>query len=68
MNEIPFFKDQMFWAMRNKGLIDPEVIDEYIARDGYFGAAKAYCRGKDIGFKRSRRSRFFNRIKMGVCQ
>ncbi|MGD9045655.1 MAG: NADH-quinone oxidoreductase subunit NuoF [Desulfobacterales bacterium] len=41
MDEIPFFKDQMFWAMRNKGLIDPEVIDEYIARDGYFGAAKA---------------------------
>ena len=41
MNEIPFFKDQMFWAMRNKGLIDPEVIDEYIARDGYFGVAKA---------------------------
>jgi len=41
MNEIPFFKDQMFWAMRNKGVIDPEVIDEYIARDGYFGAAKA---------------------------
>jgi len=27
--------------MRNKGLIDPEVIDEYIARDGYFGVAKA---------------------------
>ena len=31
----------MFWVMRNKGIIDPEVIDEYIARDGYFGAAKA---------------------------
>jgi len=41
MNEIPFFKDQQFWVMRNKGVIDPEVIDEYIARDGYFGAAKA---------------------------
>jgi NADH:ubiquinone oxidoreductase subunit F (NADH-binding)/(2Fe-2S) ferredoxin/Pyruvate/2-oxoacid:ferredoxin oxidoreductase delta subunit len=41
MNEIPFFKHQLFWAMRNKGIIDPEVIDEYIARDGYFGAAKA---------------------------
>jgi NADH:ubiquinone oxidoreductase subunit F (NADH-binding)/(2Fe-2S) ferredoxin/NAD-dependent dihydropyrimidine dehydrogenase PreA subunit len=41
MNEIPFFKHQLFWAMRNKGVIDPEVIDEYIARDGYFGAAKA---------------------------
>jgi NADH:ubiquinone oxidoreductase subunit F (NADH-binding)/(2Fe-2S) ferredoxin/NAD-dependent dihydropyrimidine dehydrogenase PreA subunit len=41
MAEIPFFKSQVFWAMRNKGVIDPEVIDEYIARDGYFGAAKA---------------------------
>ncbi|HEY6000540.1 MAG TPA: NADH-quinone oxidoreductase subunit NuoF [bacterium] len=37
----PFFKDQLFWVMRNKGLIDPESIDEYIARDGYFGLAKA---------------------------
>jgi NADH:ubiquinone oxidoreductase subunit F (NADH-binding)/(2Fe-2S) ferredoxin/NAD-dependent dihydropyrimidine dehydrogenase PreA subunit len=41
MNEIPFFKHQLFRVMRNKGAIDPEVIDEYIARDGYFGAAKA---------------------------
>jgi NADH:ubiquinone oxidoreductase subunit F (NADH-binding) len=28
-------------ALRNKGLIDPESIDEYIARDGYQGAGKA---------------------------
>jgi NADH-quinone oxidoreductase subunit F/NAD(P)H dehydrogenase (quinone)/NADP-reducing hydrogenase subunit HndC len=41
MNDIPFFAHQMFWVMRNKGLIDPEVIDEYIARDGYFAVAKA---------------------------
>jgi len=41
MDQIPFFAHQMFWVMRNKGAIDPEVIDEYIARDGYFGAAKA---------------------------
>ncbi|MDY0374223.1 MAG: NADH-quinone oxidoreductase subunit NuoF [Desulfobacterium sp.] len=41
MDDIPFFASQMFRAMRNKGLIDPEVIDEYIARDGYFGLAKA---------------------------
>jgi NADH-quinone oxidoreductase subunit F/NAD(P)H dehydrogenase (quinone)/NADP-reducing hydrogenase subunit HndC len=41
MNQIPFFSHQMFWVMRNKGIIDPEVIDEYIGRDGYFGAAKA---------------------------
>jgi NADH-quinone oxidoreductase subunit F/NAD(P)H dehydrogenase (quinone)/NADP-reducing hydrogenase subunit HndC len=41
MDRIPFFANQMFWVMRNKGVIDPEKIDEYIARDGYFGAAKA---------------------------
>jgi NADH:ubiquinone oxidoreductase subunit F (NADH-binding)/(2Fe-2S) ferredoxin/Pyruvate/2-oxoacid:ferredoxin oxidoreductase delta subunit len=41
MAQIPFFANQMFWVMRNKGIIDPELIDEYIARDGYFGAAKA---------------------------
>jgi NADH-quinone oxidoreductase subunit F/NAD(P)H dehydrogenase (quinone)/NADP-reducing hydrogenase subunit HndC len=41
MEQIPFFANQMFWVMRNKGAIDPEEIDEYIARDGYFGAAKA---------------------------
>jgi NADH-quinone oxidoreductase subunit F/NAD(P)H dehydrogenase (quinone)/NADP-reducing hydrogenase subunit HndC len=41
MMEIPFFAHQMFWAMRNKGAIDPEEIDEYIARDGYFAVGKA---------------------------
>ncbi len=41
MNDIPFFSNQVYRAMRNKGVIDPEVIDEYIAREGYFGAAKA---------------------------
>jgi len=41
MMDIPFFAHQQFWVMRNKGIIDPEIIDEYIARDGYFAAAKA---------------------------
>ena len=41
MDGIPFFSHQMYWVMRNKGVLDTEVIDEYIARDGYFGAAKA---------------------------
>ncbi len=41
MDDIPFFTHQEFRVMRNKGMIDPEIIDEYIARDGYFGAAKA---------------------------
>jgi len=41
MKEIPFFAHQQFVVMRNKGAIDPEAIDEYIARDGYFALAKA---------------------------
>jgi NADH:ubiquinone oxidoreductase subunit F (NADH-binding)/(2Fe-2S) ferredoxin/NAD-dependent dihydropyrimidine dehydrogenase PreA subunit len=40
-DEIPFFAHQMPRALRNKGLIDPEIIDDYIARDGYQAAAKA---------------------------
>jgi NADH:ubiquinone oxidoreductase subunit F (NADH-binding)/(2Fe-2S) ferredoxin len=38
---IPFFAHQMPRALRNKGLINPELIEDYIARDGYRGAAKA---------------------------
>ncbi len=41
MDEIPFFKYQTTWALRNKGLIDPEKMEEYIAREGYLAAAKA---------------------------
>jgi len=41
MSEIPFFKHQVLRVLRNKGLIDPESIEEYIARDGYLAAAKA---------------------------
>jgi NADH:ubiquinone oxidoreductase subunit F (NADH-binding) len=41
MKEIPFFNLQVLRALRNKGMIDPEKIEEYIARDGYQAAAKA---------------------------
>jgi NADH-quinone oxidoreductase subunit F len=41
MQEIPFFGKQMLIALKNRGLIDAEKIDEYIARDGYMAAAKA---------------------------
>ncbi len=41
MSDIPFFGKQMLIALRNRGLIDPENIDEYIARDGYKGFTKA---------------------------
>jgi NADH:ubiquinone oxidoreductase subunit F (NADH-binding)/(2Fe-2S) ferredoxin len=41
MRDIPFFNLQVLRALRNKGMVDPEKIDEYIARDGYQAAAKA---------------------------
>ena len=36
-----FYKDQLRMALRNCGKIDPENIDEYIAREGYEALAKA---------------------------
>ncbi|KAF0117954.1 MAG: NADH-quinone oxidoreductase subunit F, partial [bacterium] len=41
MHEIPFFALQDLRVLRNRGRIDPESIDEAIARDGYAGMAKA---------------------------
>ncbi|MDD2393697.1 MAG: NADH-quinone oxidoreductase subunit NuoF [Eubacteriales bacterium] len=41
VEETSFFKKQRRIALRNCGLIDPENIEEYIARDGYQGLAKA---------------------------
>ena len=41
INEIGFFKKQQLIALANRGIIDPENIDEYIAREGYQALAKA---------------------------
>jgi NADP-reducing hydrogenase subunit HndC len=35
-----FYKKQLRIALRNCGLIDPENVDEYIARDGYMALGK----------------------------
>ncbi len=40
LRDIPFFKKQTLTVLRNKGLIDPERIDDYIARDGYTALEK----------------------------
>ncbi|MCH5156666.1 MAG: NADH-quinone oxidoreductase subunit NuoF [Clostridiales bacterium] len=40
-NEIESYCRQLRHALRNCGVIDPENIDEYIARDGYFALYKA---------------------------
>jgi NADP-reducing hydrogenase subunit HndC len=41
MSDIEFFKHQQLIVLRNRGRIDPENIDEYIAYDGYTALAKA---------------------------
>jgi len=46
MSEIGFFGKQRLLALRNRGLIDPELIDEYIARDGYKALAKCLTQMK----------------------
>ncbi|HOX24239.1 MAG TPA: NAD(P)H-dependent oxidoreductase subunit E [Candidatus Krumholzibacteria bacterium] len=40
MRDIAFFSKQQLIALRNKGLIDPENIDHYIARGGYEALAR----------------------------
>ncbi len=40
LNEVDFYKKQMRVALRNCGVINPEVIDEYIAFDGYKALGK----------------------------
>ena len=41
MSDIEFFKHQLLVVLRNRGRIDPEKIEEYIAYDGYQAMAKA---------------------------
>ena len=42
LGDIPFFKKQMLLVLRNKGVIDPEKITEYLARDGYTALEKVF--------------------------
>jgi len=41
LDNVGFFNRQVRIALRNCGVINPEVIDEYIAKDGYAALAKA---------------------------
>ena len=40
LEDIEFYQKQVRIVLRNCGVIDPEKIDEYIARDGYAALAK----------------------------
>ena len=77
MQEIPFFALQELRVLRNRGLIDPEKIEEYIARDGYTGMAKALTEMTpeqivkeilDSGLRGPRRRRFPHGTEMEVCR
>lgn len=50
-SEIPFYARQVKRVLRNCGVIDPESIEEYIARDGYFALAKALEMGPEAIIK-----------------
>ena len=41
LSDIPFFANQRPVSLRNKGIINPESMNDYIAREGYLGAARA---------------------------
>ncbi len=41
LNEVEFFKHQRLIVLKNRGLIDPEKTDEYIALGGYEALARA---------------------------
>jgi len=41
LKDIPFFSKQKLVVLRNRGAIDPERIDDYIAVDGYVALVKA---------------------------
>jgi NADP-reducing hydrogenase subunit HndC len=41
LSDIPFFKKQVLVVLKNKGIIDPERIRDYVARDGYVALEKA---------------------------
>ncbi|UCH10589.1 MAG: 4Fe-4S binding protein [Fidelibacterota bacterium] len=40
LSDIPFFRKQLLVVLRNKGIIDPEKIEDYVARDGYTALEK----------------------------
>jgi NADH:ubiquinone oxidoreductase subunit F (NADH-binding)/Pyruvate/2-oxoacid:ferredoxin oxidoreductase delta subunit/(2Fe-2S) ferredoxin len=41
LEEIPFYRNQIKIALRNCGYMDPDSIEEYIARYGYFALIRA---------------------------
>jgi NADH:ubiquinone oxidoreductase subunit F (NADH-binding)/Pyruvate/2-oxoacid:ferredoxin oxidoreductase delta subunit/(2Fe-2S) ferredoxin len=46
LEDVPFYKNQVKVALRNCGYIDPDSIEEYIAKKGYLAFINALNNGK----------------------
>jgi len=75
--DIPFYGKQIRIALRNCGFIDPENIEEYIARDGYRALAQALTEMtpdevitemKDSGLRGRGGAGFLTGLKWEFCQ
>ena len=50
IHEHPFFAPQTRWVLKNCGLVNPDSIDEYIARGGYSGLSKTLLEKTPLEF------------------
>jgi NADH-quinone oxidoreductase subunit F len=49
--DLPMLKPQVRIILRNCGMIDPEDIDHYLAKDGYSGFMRALTEGPDAAIR-----------------
>ena len=76
LTDIDFFKYQRLIVLRNRGIIDPEVIDDYIANEGYMALHKTLT-GKTpdgvidevtmSGLRGRGGAGFLTGLKWGIC-
>jgi len=75
--DIPFYNRQVRIALRNCGIINPQNIEEYIARDGYRGFAQVLTQLtpddaieviKDSGLRGRGGAGFLAGVKWEFCQ